>query len=869
MRYFLVLGLFVVISFKCVGQTIWDKTDSLFQQGTVTGDFHEANQGYQQYFAGDPFSVDDSQTVFLRYDKYAQSCYYVGNQKKCVAVFDSIIDLFAESSFRDSLSNANGWIAFLYQMQGKFEKSIRYNQRALIIAQRAEKRIDIAAITNNLGLMYSEMGLYDKAITNYSEAKEIVNGLADTTALSTILGNIGLIYYSWGQPKKAIQYFEEAFQLISEKGKPNDKARILANLGAALGQTGMIEEGSKKLDEALELYKRSGNLDGYAKALNNTGTVHFNSGKYEEAYTYFWQAYQISDSLANTDNRAVSSNNIGVYFEIQKKYRDALRYYIEAMKWDDLAKREASLARDYYHAGRCYSALNELDSAVEYFNRSIAIKERIRKTATGESRRDYLESQTLTYRSLAEVYFQMGEVTRLYEIIEFAKAKQLAEQLSGSDLITILKLKDFQATLEKDEAVLEYFFTENKNLLLLYISSDSARAFSLDTKEFDKRSRGLFGEEMKLIPGYIETSDKLTKNRPGRSSDIMKEVQCQVELLRDFVRDPGADDHTRKLARLFFSYLLESASGYFQGVRKLTIVPDGVLALIPFEILVDSSGKYLVENYNVGYSQTCNVRMMLEGRSYPDNRKPLLAIGGAPYEKDHQGMAAEELLTEKYIFYLKDQIALRESEDMPVADLYEKVGFGVWGEIPGTLEEVIAIKSLVEGSDVLVKENASEGRVKGIEKSGDLKKYRIIHFSTHGVVVNALPELSAIVLSQTGDSTDDGYLRVSEVRKLKLEADLVNLSGCETGMGKVYNSEGVVGLTHAFLVAGANAVIASFWQVADKSTATFMVMLYEEFGKQQSYCDALSQVKRDFISGKVNGDWNHPFHWAPFIYFGK
>ena len=150
-----------------------------------------------------------------------------------------------------------------------------------------------------------------------------------------------------------------------------------------------------------------------------------------------------------------------------------------------------------------------------------------------------------------------------------------------------------------------------------------------------------------------------------------------------------------------------------------------------------------------------------------------------------------------------------------------------------------------------------------------LGDYKIIHFATHGIVVPEIPELSAVVLNQVGNTTEDGYLTKSEIQNLKLKADFVNLSACETGLGKIYGGEGVDGLTQSFLIAGANGLSVSLWQVADESTMEFMTGVYQLMKGGKTPVSASADMKRKFISGTINPEYKHPFYWAPFVYYGK
>ena len=172
--------------------------------------------------------------------------------------------------------------------------------------------------------------------------------------------------------------------------------------------------------------------------------------------------------------------------------------------------------------------------------------------------------------------------------------------------------------------------------------------------------------------------------------------------------------------------------------------------------------------------------------------------------------------------------------------------------------------------DDLMRKNF-EDKIKEMSLNGRLSEYKMLHFATHGVVVPDLPELSAVVLSQFEQKADgeDGYLRMGEIAELKLTADFVNLSACETGLGEIYAGEGVVGLTQAFLIAGANSISVSLWPINDEATSEFMVSVYSKIEDGEDYSDAISDTKREFILGEYGEEYKKPYYWAPFVYYGK
>ena len=110
---------------------------------------------------------------------------------------------------------------------------------------------------------------------------------------------------------------------------------------------------------------------------------------------------------------------------------------------------------------------------------------------------------------------------------------------------------------------------------------------------------------------------------------------------------------------------------------------------------------------------------------------------------------------------------------------------------------------------------------------------------------------------------------MNEISKLKINADFVNLSACETGLGKIYPGEGVVGLTQGFILAGANSVSVSLWPIADQATSEFMVSVYSKIAEGEDYSESLINTKRDFIAGEYGEEYKKPYYWAPFVYYGK
>jgi len=180
-------------------------------------------------------------------------------------------------------------------------------------------------------------------------------------------------------------------------------------------------------------------------------------------------------------------------------------------------------------------------------------------------------------------------------------------------------------------------------------------------------------------------------------------------------------------------------------------------------------------------------------------------------------------------------------------------------------KEIENIASLFKkgNAEVYLRNDATEENVK---KEGELKKFNYIHFATHGFIDESKPDFSSLVLTKNNNSIEDGFLQATEIFNLDLKADLVVLSACQTGLGKLVRGEGMVGLTRAFMYAGTPTVMVSLWSVSDVSTSTLMREFYRNLVKEKlSKTDALRNAQLSMLG---NEKFAHPFYWAPFVLVG-
>ena len=692
------------------------------------------------------------------------------------------------------------------------------------------------------------------------------------------LSQAGFVYYSWGKYDKAIRNFEEALA-IDRKLKQEDKISIrLNNIGVVYEAWGQYDKAIKNYEQTLAIVRKLKQEDKIAGILNNIGMIYGNWGQYDKAIKYYEQALAIDKKLGKEADIAISLSNIGIVYEKCGQYYNAIKYYEQALSISKKLGKESAIAIVLNNIGTVYYELKNYSKAITNFEESVEITEKLRKTATGDVRRDYIASQLHTYQYLTSTYIRSKDFHNAFRTIELSRAKLLAEQLAGSETeVTIPSVEKIQKEMPDERAILvyadvglaipvSYLVITNSNIYGLEISDNAFVASALARYETSVQTMLKNQRGIKII------AKKEKKEELAGSFAKKDDFENIINYYRNLLTNPTIENNKKagELSRMLYDFLIEPIASHINDKNELIIIPDGVLGFLPFETLIDENGQYLVETYHITYTQSMGVLELIKSRKYKESRKPLLAFGGAVY--DEVTYAVDMVENERELAYLEKNVYSAFASRGSVRNAYGSLGFGDWENLPGTLSEVKEIKNVVKGTEIITGKEVTENKVKVLSTGRKLAGYKVLHFATHGLVVPAVPELSAVVLSQfkIEQENEDGYLRMGEIAELDIQADFVNLSACETGLGKVYGGEGVVGLTQSFLIAGANAMSVSLWQVADVSTSQFMVSMYELVKEQDiGYADSMTKIKRKFINGEFGESYKTPYYWAPFVYYGK
>ena len=674
-------------------------------------------------------------------------------------------------------------------------------------------------------------------------------------------------------------------------------------IGSALQADGRLEEALAQFRAALALAQGLGREPAELPIFEAMGTASFLKRDVQSAEKWFRKAYDLALRLDQQVMAARQLIHLGGVNEVAGNRTAALQMYTMALERCRAAGSKADEATALNNLGTVALDMGDYGAAETRLLEAISVKEDLRRTATGQTRMDFLAAQLSSYRWLVTARILKGDAAGAFDASELIKARWLADELgalAGDTATPFQGIRGVQGRIGEKALVVTFAGVDGPRPAVIAASRRQVTARELPltassplfspTGPEPSAPAGAAAEQPPSSRGFIVAK---APPEPNGLAALIRDYRALLVLASPTPAERGERDRRgRELYRLLLGPIQDS----LEGVDELLIIPDGALCALPFETLVLPGGGYLVERFHVTYVPSLAVNELLATRraSDPGSRGAaaapaapvapgrVLALGGAQYGGGSSGAVSAGVPSVSVPQLSSLRLAAEElvSKNRSVREIYSSLGLGSWDDLPGTRAEVAAISALLPGSTVLTGSDASEAAIKRMSRGGTLARFQVIHFAAHGFAVPEAPDLSALVLTPGDGSApgagrgggedgvpEDGYLTAPEIASLKLNAQFVNLSACETGMGRIPGGEGVVGLSEAFLMAGARSLSVSLWQVSDAGTRTFMTELYRAVAERRlSFARAMTEVKRAFIR---EGAFREPFYWAPFVYYGR
>lgn len=801
------------------------------------------------------------------------------------------------------------------------QKRIKTNLSAANLSQTT--KAELLNLSGEIGL---KLGNYSDALTNYSTAKELCS--INKEKYAQVLGNIGIAHWKLGNLEASYDNLTQSTSILEKLGLENLLADATNNLGLIWSETNTV----KALDyykEALSIYQKNGNQEKYLLTNNNIGIIYRNQGQYYLALNIFQESLEKIKSSKEKNNlqQAFTEANIAQTYLLINEADVALTHFNSSLavyekvlgsSHPELASIHGQIAGIYSDKNDFTLALKEIELATiantkdenlnTYYDRKLQIsillqhaeiflrKFRVKSLSPKDVKQalNYLincdkliqEQRNFLFNKKDKIAFnaqarevyecemeclgiltnepfarKRGYLNLAFELIEKSKASTLLSSLQDSEAKkfggvppdTLLKENELTSSIAFLERQLSESRANTEKEIRTKLSQERAnyRDFtkSLELnypKYFELKYSHKFltptEVQSKLKPTelmvnyfFSEREQKIIAFKISKQKTWIESRQIKDELNKDLVLFKNCMKFNVPLGfksvsyRLTKQFMLDRVS---EKISSIAVIPDGKLNTIPFEALIEKPKKehlsfnqmpYLIKKHEIYYHFSASLWGKNSDREV-QNELTFHCLSPIYFEKDH---------------------------DFP--------------DLPGTENEAKGLDSLFKAHAYLT------GSYLGASATEDnlhtFTRGNILHIPTHGQVFSSTPEKSRLLLAKK-DSTEDGFLYLGEVYNSTFNYDFISLSACQTGLGKQSKGEGVIGLSRAFIYAGAKNILVSYWSVDDASTAELMLNFYSNYLTKEptSFLSSLTQAKAKMATSK---NYANPHFWAPFILIGR
>jgi tetratricopeptide (TPR) repeat protein len=831
-------------------------------------------------------------TAYFDWGQYAKAVEYY---EKSLEIYRKVGDIQGEGQTIMGLWN-------VYQCWGQYAKAVEYYEKSLEISRKVGDIRGQGQNLNNVGDLYRQWGQYAKAVESFENALQIFRKILDQGREGQAVGNLATLYKDWGQYSKALESYDKSLDIVRKVGDVHTEGRTLMNIGTVLVHRREYKDALANFEKGLEIYTKIGVPTGWPRQL--IGDLHLDMNDSDRAEPFLKEAGRWS--------------SLGRLRLVKSDYPGAREYYEKLLKVAEKSRNAKDLFISYTGLGTTFEGLKDDPKAAGHFKKAVDLTEELRQGLSRAERETFFDVRiggfyrTAPYEGLARTLMRMNQPIEAYKGSEYTKARVFAEALSRlagterldvsadllksdselNDQLSALK-KNRQKAYEKENkeviAVLEPQIKELEEKLAAHIKtlrekyhlfaatkypepmelSQTALKENEWVLAYDVTDSGLLVYLLKgktLVKGLLkpvprkEVDDLVRKFR--EPLEIAAEESI-VEKAKQFDFVPG-----KKLADLLLADILPDLP---KGA-PLIIVPDDSLGVLPFEMLVLNDGGRIITDKKVPYvsgaeffgdrnpiSYYQSVTALTLARTLGKQQKPgekALAMVDPVFSEDDPRvvqMAKEE----------KNKILASLPKDLLMSINTEvKMTFPrlpLTGELGQSLKKTDPDKTdLYEGL------KAKKSTL--LEK--DLTAYRSVVFATHGYFGKDLPGIQEPVLVLTlldQPKEQDGFLRLSEVMGLKINADVVALTACQTGLGRHISGEGTMGMGRAFQYAGAKSVLMSLWSVSETSSVKLVESFFRNLKEGKPKLEALRLARKEIR----DQGYDHPFFWAPFILVGE
>jgi CHAT domain-containing protein len=762
----------------------------------------------------------------------------IGEHQGALNAFNSARPLAERTGDRICLASTLGGTSGVYRFMGDLPQALRFITESLAIFESIDEKWGIAEAKLDQGRILKMLGKYDEASTRLHESLALFQSFGMKRLEMQTLAELAAVQRSMGQLDEAQRTYEKSLSLSKAGQDQRHEAYILNNLGEIYSAQG-------KSDRALELHRKASTLSVIAadpieqlNSLVSIARIERDQGRLEDAK----REIEAATTLAESVRARVSSPNLRTSY--LASVHQAYELGIDTLMLLHEQQPTAQLDEQAFVIGekaRARSFQEEVLDGRASFNSSVdpALLERERSLSEQLNSKAERQMKLLAAKDRVEAAKLDQEIETLtgqYNEVQdqIRAANPVAAALTTSHPLSV---KEVQAQVIEDDSA------------LLTFSLGEERSYAWVVTKGEAKSYVLAGRKaIEEVAGRLYESLTAQQARPGDGPDDR------------YARQRAAAEvmpvETRKLSKM----LLEQFIGGLQG-KRLLVVTDGALQLIPFATLVNpDTGELLVKSHEIMVEPSASALAVI--KKAPSIRqtptRSVLVFADPVFEPDDPRI--KRLASYKSASPRSQQ----------AGEVLRDIGLSEGGQIPRLFasgreaDAIIAALPWKSGRKAVDFSANREGVL-----SDEVASYQILHFATHGASNSEHPELSGIVLSlfdQNGQPRE-GVLRLHDIYDLHVRANLVVLSACSSGLGKDVRGEGLISLTRGFMHAGAKSVVASLWKVDDEATAELMGHFYNGiFQRRLTPAAALRFAQLEMAK---QTRWQSPYYWAGFVIQGQ
>ncbi|MBT5869791.1 MAG: CHAT domain-containing protein [Nitrospinaceae bacterium] len=762
--------------------------------------------------------------------------------KEARDAFSQAYELFKEVGQVDQQVESLLELGLVAEKEGDFKQALEFYVESQKLAETAHLKPGLAKAFLYQANSHWFQGNYQQAFRFQRQSLSLAKELGDTLQQTFTLNTLGLIHWTLNDPGRALEHLEKSLELAQTSNSQLDVATAYNNMG-------LVHRKEKRYPKSIEFFKKALQMDEQLKSKWGQGYTHRNlgmsylrMGQLPTAETHLKKAVNLSRKIGNRTNQVKAMLELGHLALERKQWEPAVALFRETLVLSERINVKEVSWRALRGEGLALIQLGKKDSAVEAYKKSVAVVDDLRAAIKVEEfQNGFLTDKQDVYQELILLLLDLDKVEESFQFAERAKSRSFIDLL-GNQKISLKNdvskslyeaLQKQKQDIRKSEELLMIARNKGEGIASLAETLVKARTryqdLLISAKEQSPEISNFVTVEAISLPDlqsllddsvalveYLVTEKELVAWVVTKTNVEVARVALEEKQLNDFIADYR--ERIQKLAPVaeqaqkLYALLIQPVEKFISGKRFLGIIPHAHLHYISFSSLKSEQG-YLIEKHPLFYSPSASVMQFTFKKQAIRNKEIKVLAMGNPDLGDF-------------------------NYDLPLAEM-----------------EAQAMKWDFPTVDILTREKATEGWLQE-----HISEYQIIHIASHGEFDSVNPLFSSLKLTRS--SSADGNFEVNEVFGLEINADIVTLSACQTGLGDIVGGDELVGLNRAFIYAGTKSILSSLWRVSDISTAVLVKHFYRNYShenKAESLRKAQLRVKRLYP---------HPSYWAGFSLAG-